>query len=177
MRAALIVIIAVLYLGAKPSYIDVTPTVSAPVLVGKSADFWQLSPLMGLRGGLPVVDLPFTLELAFQGGRLRARDGSKELKVVLTTFGIVYEVPLRHGFMVAPMVGGTNLLYLDEAGFDATKPFAGDSENESGLAGGIGLRYSQGRFLAGFEPSARTIFSRPNTCSMLLFSLYAGVRF
>ncbi len=146
-------------------------------IVGASAEDWELSSTFGFGVRLPVVKLPLNISLSFDIGEVEGVDSLPDFGSLLTSVLLEYEHQFHERFRLIVGGGVANMLITARDEVDITKPFAGESENEFGLAIAIEPTLCIRKFSMGLRIQDRHIYSAPKSVNVISLSIIGGWRF
>jgi len=165
-------------LGATEPRYHIEPFLSRSIhtITGSVGEAWKSSPSFGGGVRFPVAHIPMNLAATFEIGEIAGIDTLPDFFSVNTSIAVEYEY-FRKRFRLIGGAGIANVLISAENGFEITKPFAGESENEFGVALYLEPSYRWNKLFTGIRIQDRYIVSSPDPLNLISLSLIAGVRF
>ncbi len=146
-------------------------------IVGASAKSWELSSTFGFGVRFPVVNVPLNVSLSFNIGKVEGVEKLPEFGLLLTSFLLEYEHQFHEHFHFIAGAGVANMLITAGDEMEINKPFAGESENEFGLAIAVEPKLCIRKFSLGLRIQDRHIYSAPKSVNIISLSLIGGWRF
>ncbi len=146
-------------------------------IIGESKESWELAQSFGIGARLPVAKLPMNISLSLGITEVSGVNSSHNFGSLLTSVLLEYEHKFHERFRLITGAGVANMLITAGDEVDITKPFAGESENEFGLAIAIEPTLCIKKFSIGLRIQDRHIYSAPKSVNFISLSLIGGWRF
>ena len=145
--------------------------------ISESSELWEISSTGGVGLRLPVVNVPLNFSFSIELGNVTGADTLPEFVTFLTSILVEYEQLFHPHFRLIAGGGITNMLITADDDWNITKPFAGESENEFGLALTLEPTLVIRKFTLALRSLFREIFSAPHSVALLSLSGIMGWRF
>jgi len=176
-RLILLLVLAI-PLASQENRFRVEPFILGSVhsITGLAGEKWKQDRSFGGGVRFPVANVPVNAAFSIEAGEIDGAGVLPDFFSLNSSIALEYEYQ-QNRFRLIGGFGIANLLISSEESFEITKPFAGESENEFGLALYAEPAVRWDRVSVGIRVQERLIGSAPERVNLLSLSLVAGVRF